>query len=104
MNPPVLNDFSSDGKNKFERERRERWTLDTNQLVLSPETDFNTFTSANSHQELFSRSFSRKTRFQIPARQLRQWFMFWERMLSSLSRGIIAQWGPQDDLQSEDLH
>lgn len=51
MNPPVLNDFSSDGKNKFERERRQRWTLDTNQLVPSPETDFNTFTSANSHQE-----------------------------------------------------
>lgn len=57
------------------------------------------------NQELSSKSFSRRARFRIPVRHLRQQLLFQERMLANLSGVIIAQWGPWDsDLQGESWH
>lgn len=84
-------------------------TFKQNQFMLriSSEFNFNTFILMNcklstQNQELSSKSFSRRARFQIPVRHLRQQFMFQERMLANLSGVIIAQWGPWDSgLQGE---
>lgn len=84
-------------------------TVRQNQFMFrtGSEFNFNTFILMNCklstrNQELSSKSFSRKARFQTPVRYLRQQFTFQERMLANLCGLIIAQGGPWDsDLQGE---
>lgn len=109
MNPSVLEDFNFDGlkkKKNFER----GWeggggivTFRQNQFRIQfQHFHFNDCKLSFQNQEPSSKSFSRKARFQIPVRHLRQQFTFQERMLSNISGVIIAQWGPWDsDLQGE---
>lgn len=73
-------------------------TVRQNQFMFrtGSEFNFNTFILMNCklstrNQELSSKSFSRKARFQTPVRYLRQQFTFQERMLANLCGLIIAQ-------------
>lgn len=108
MNPSVLQDFNFDGFKKKKKALREGGgggivTFRQNQFRIQfQHFHFNDCKLSFQNQELSSKSFSRRARFGIPVRHLRQQLLFQERMLANLSGVIIAQWGPWDsDLQGE---
>lgn len=110
MNPSVLEDFNFDGFKKKKKKKALREgggggivTFRQNQFRIQfQHFHFNDCKLSFQNQELSSKSFSRRARFRIPVRHLRQQLLFQERMLENLSGVIIAQWGPWDsDLQGE---